>query len=502
MVTAKNDPGSGIPDIQNPTSRQYRRRYHKEISRGRIGPRSLLDPCSLVDTGSAVHRIDNRADKSRPTPYRPPKSFSCNPKPSFHDEMAVLPSKPRYCVATPYGPGVQKSIATNGMNEIQLQGWSAKLYTPTSFPSVPATVGCDVVCLFGRGCVEQVREDCLVVLLSSWRLAGRSRVRLYLQPSRVQVVQALQIPEMSVVERIEHANRLKEKAAQAFRGSDYQSALQQYQSAMEAVRFVQHDRYSSNLVRADLLVVMVTCANNAGTCSLKLSDYAQAVESATRALDLLHAMEQKRGHRIHGELNKNGYSDTKLFGEWTTKSKLIIANGLLQQGNVEQALTVLGTALETVRAHELTRVLVNHEKEVLRLTAKCKDRRKAQRKKEKQRAIAMFANTEKDAPTVSAPATRENSSVAVHDATEAVDSETSIPNGATKTLEPLAPSPKSVTFNRQQPNPQDDTVDRSAKKRAAPKWYDDPQVLGGICISVGVVGMALLLSQAYWPSKR
>lgn len=132
-------------------------------------------------------------------------------------------------VQTPYGKGLvvrtrhqtKKNECT--MREIELLDWvkpasktqhkvnkPSMLYSPTKFPSIEPTVGCEVSTQFGRGTVVEIRHNAndksinsVVVRISSWRLAGRSSVTCYLSREAVQVVRPKKIYEMSVYEKVE-----------------------------------------------------------------------------------------------------------------------------------------------------------------------------------------------------------------------------------------------------------------------------------------------------------
>jgi hypothetical protein len=71
---------------------------------------------------------------------------------------------------------------------------------------------------------------------------------------------------MDAHEKVELAQSQKLKATEYFsKKKDYALALNAYAGALDAVRNVQHDNSSTNEVRADLIVTMVTCSNNAAT---------------------------------------------------------------------------------------------------------------------------------------------------------------------------------------------------------------------------------------------
>lgn len=381
-----------------------------------------------------------------------------NGTPSFDFESSygahVPEDKDQALVQTPYGKAMvirsRKLQPENGssssdmiMREMELTDWTqasnddqatksspntsqvpsssapkrpAKLFSPTKYPSVDPNVGDDVICLYGRGRVVEIRppsdandHPVVVVLLSSWRLAGRSRVTCYLQMKKdaIQVVRKKKLYEMNVYEKVEYAQQLKARAAEQFAAKQYDEALQTYSYAVDAVRYVQHNKTSSNEVRADLLVTMVTCSNNAGTCCLQLDRKDEAHRFATLALSLIDAMEERKGNNIHKVLNREGTSDAKFFGQWKVKSYLLIARAV-QKNDADQAIDVLKKAHDviayytgpeqqklasTADAKKSIQQLVVNDKEVKKLHAHCKERRKLLKEKEKKRAQKMFAST-------------------------------------------------------------------------------------------------------------
>ena len=288
---------------------------------------------------------------------------------NFPDSGAHVPEdKNQFLVQTPYGRGMvirtrKKEDGSVQMRELELLDWRrpesdaakglnrpATLFSPVDFPSVEPQVDDEVLTIYGRGRVTEVRSDMnqVVVRLSSWRLAGRSVVYCYLSKEAVQVVRPKKIYEMSVYEKVEKAQELKQEAARQFAAKDYKGALQTYARAIDTVRYVQHKPDSSNEVRADLLVVMVTCTNNAATCCTKLQQWEEAIKFAKNALVLIDAMDEKRGKRIHAILNTDGFSDVKLFGEWRVKSYLVMARALATKHDHDEAMECLKKAHDVI----------------------------------------------------------------------------------------------------------------------------------------------------------
>lgn len=177
--------------------------------------------------------------------------------------MVFRDEKDQHLVRTPYGRGIVLRTRHNDqIKEIELIDWTeAKargnrtnnpnmLFSPIEFPSVKPEIGSDVMTQFGRGKVTDFRKDNIVVVrISSWRLAGRSVVSCYLSLNKIKVVRPHRLHEMSVYEKIEHAQDLKEKASSKFSNKEYKQALQLYAEAVDAVRYVQHKRDSTNYVR-------------------------------------------------------------------------------------------------------------------------------------------------------------------------------------------------------------------------------------------------------------
>jgi tetratricopeptide (TPR) repeat protein len=431
----------------------------------------------------------------------------------------VPEDKDQLLVVTPYGEGLvvrTRKNAVDGrvqMREIELNGWEkafesasgrpvrpTTLFSPTDFPSVTPTVGSDVLCLYGRGRVIEIRTTgaadhvVVVVRLSSWRLAHRSLVTCYLDISAVRMVRPKQTYEMSVTEKVERAMELKAEAAGQFTKKYYGTALRTYAKAVDAVKYVQHKPDSSNAVRADLLVVMITCSNNAATCCSKLEQWEEAFKHAQQAVALLDALETKKGSKIHQELQREGHHDVRLFGEWKVKSYLIIARALAEKDEIEAAMDVTKKAREVVVTYtksgnyvdnaaykQSIKQLLQNDKEFIKLYARCKERRNEIRKKEKLRAQAMFAaavppKEERVAEEKkSEPANASNETAGTATANDDVVSE--------EKGEAPRPVPKVVDTN----DGKEEEVDLA--------WHKDPALLGGLGIILGTVGTLLLWSQ-------
>jgi hypothetical protein len=440
-------------------------------------------------------------------------------------------------VVTPYGPGwVLRTRRSDGMQEIEL--WkqnddksmnsnnngrrsSSMLYSLQKYVSAPVTEGCDVLCFAGRGRVVQVRKEdasdspCapVKVRLSNWRLANRSRVYCYVSLDAVQVVRPKMVYEMSVPEKIERAQEYKDEAAQLFQTQNYAAAYDRYSRAVETVRYVQHNKSeSTNIVRADLLVVMITCSNNAATCCWKLDRIEQAAIHARDASLLLDALEPKRGQKIYQELLSAGYSDEKVFGEWKVKSLLILAKTEMAQIELDACLASIQRARDTVcqysnnNNNSTNKILQGSDRELVKLLKSCKEHRKVQRQKEKQRAQAMFAATTEHRSAVSAerkksdPCSSSSSSSRVSSPRSVENFEGSGPEPkisdrdkapAAKNVEKVQPkASKSVRFHH--------SVDDPDIEDEVP-WHQDAAFLSGLGVVFGVVGAATFL---LWRSTR
>jgi hypothetical protein len=225
-------------------------------------------------------------------PYQGEKSFDTL-------QHAVSPKSSKYqpedadqaIVQTPYGRGIiLRTRVGDNIKEVQLLEWESMvsttsrpskpimLYTSLNYPSVQPLVGDDVICSYGRGRLKEIsflpvsrqsrNTPCIKysITLSSWRLHGRSNVTCHIVSPPPRVVRKHTLSEMDAYEKVELAQSQKLQATEYFsKNKDYTMALNSYAGALDAVRNVQHDHSSTNEVRADLIVTMVTCSNNAAT---------------------------------------------------------------------------------------------------------------------------------------------------------------------------------------------------------------------------------------------
>jgi len=315
-------------------------------------------------------------------------------------------------VQTDFGIGViVRTRKSDGIKEIRLGGNAYfggrepnMLYTPKDYQSVPPCVGDDVICQYGRGVLKEIADDKYTIELASWRLSGRSTVTCHVTTAP-KVVRKHTLSEMDSAERVDLAKSQKAQAAKYFAEKDFTGALNTYASAVDKVRNVQHDHTSSNEVRADLVVIMITCSNNAATCCIKLAKWEEASKFATNALILLDALYGKRGMKIHTILKNEGTIDAKLFGEWRIKSYLVVARSCMEQGEVEDAIKILkkarGVGMPYIDAFNSSdpcsgkeekaslRALTSQMKEIKRLIAEYSEKKRAAKKIEKKKAKVM-----------------------------------------------------------------------------------------------------------------
>ena len=319
-------------------------------------------------------------------------------------------------VQTDFGKGlIVRTRKSDGIKEIRLGDVQSStrafrrrepnmLYTPKDYPSVPPSIGDDVICEYGRGVLKEIDDDKYTIELASWRLSGRSNVTCHVT-TVPKVVRKHTLAEMDSAEKVALAKSQKVQAATYFAEKDYSGALNTYASAVDKVRNVQHDHTSSNEVRADLVVIMITCSNNAATCCIKLSKWDEASRFSKNALIMIDALYGKRGMKIHTILNKEGIIDAKLFGEWRVKSYLVVARACMEQGEVEDAIAILkkakglgmpyidefSSSAECSSKEEKAslRALTMQMKEVKRLITEYSEKKRAAKKIEKKKAKVM-----------------------------------------------------------------------------------------------------------------
>lgn len=447
--------------------------------------------------------------------------------------MHMKEDKDQAMIETPYGPGLvirtRKHPKTHKVisRDIELTNWKtaqpkkgpprpAMLYSSAEFPSVPVKVGCDVRCQFGRGKVLEIRDNRVVVVqVSSWRLQGRSRVNCYFQLSQMQVVRPKRVYEMNVFERVEHAQGLKEEARKIFVKKEYERALSKYALAVDAVRYVQHQKDSTNYVRADLLVLMITCCNNAATCAANEKSVKWDLVSryARNALELIEALEERqtptKSTRVFAILEKDGFGSIKVFGEWKGKSVLFLAKAQSEKQNYSKALELCTKAQSAVKKYldedPTNKVLLQHEKEIKRIRANCQAKKKLELKKEKQRAQAMFGGGGGGGGTNNGNETKkETPAVEKKPSSMSKPKPPSETNGK-KAVEEQPSSKKNVTFE-DGGTPRDEYDNEKGRGRDGGQelelpWYEEHQelmILAGILLA-GLAVTQMILKR---PSRR
>jgi hypothetical protein len=210
----------------------------------------------------------------------------------------------------------------------------------------PPVFGSVVTCIFGMGRVLEVRPEKqqVAVRLSSWRLAKASWVTCYLSVNAVQVVGDKKVYDMTVDEKVLYGQAIKEEGTRQFAAKDYEGALRTYARAVEDMRYVHEAPAEKTLV--DVVLLSITCSNNAGTCCSLLEQWDEAASFARNALVLIETLEPKQNENrhqrmSHAMLSKLGYTDSKLFGEWRVKSLLTIAKAFAKNKKYEEALGMI-----------------------------------------------------------------------------------------------------------------------------------------------------------------
>jgi len=352
------------------------------------------------------------------------------------------------------------------------------LYTPTDFPSILPTVNDDVMTKFGRGKVIKIRNDdreTHVVKLSSWRLAGRSSILCYLTSKECKVMRPYRIYDMDVFEKVEHANDLKKDATSKFVAKNYDGALEIYARAVDTVRYVQHGKDSTNELRADLIVVMITCSNNASLCSSKKKDWERTEKFAANALVLIEALGDKKDtSKIRKILNNDGIRDSQLFGTWKVKSLILVAKAQMERHDSSQSIKTLKKALETISFYKIKgdnmyKQLSAQDKDIRRIRSECSQKIKSARQKEKERAKAMFGAFEEE---------KKDS-----EKEETIEKQASIPSHPSPLHPPSPNTKKTKNPTSDVPADRDVSIESKAENRQSSKkkvTFVDSTVPGGV----------------------
>ena len=245
------------------------------------------------------------------------------------------------------------------------------------------------------------------VELSSWRLANGNRVKLYITKHNhnndgdtIVVVKKKMLQEMSVYERIDFAKRQRTSAVTVFQKKQHQTALNLYGGAIEALRYIQYNPTIDNYTRADALILLITCNNNAATCCANLQWKDAAIKYAKNALLLIDALHSKQGQQIHTLIQtKLHISNIKLFGEWRVKSYFLLATAhqpqtIFYEPKVLEYCKKARLILTEYKNKTTTTTALNQlERQINKLMASTLEQKKLHHEKEKARAKAMFGGT-------------------------------------------------------------------------------------------------------------
>jgi hypothetical protein len=266
----------------------------------------------------------------------------------------------------------------------------------SNLDSLEPAVGNEVLCIFGRGRIIEIRplEQQVAIRLSSWRLAGDSWVTCYLSTSAVKVVCDKKVYEMTVDEKVLYAQAIKEEASREFAEKDYDAALRTYARAVDNMRYVHEAPNPHRKVLLDVVLLTIACSNNAGTCCMMLEKWDEAARFARNALVLIESLEPKKHkkHRkrmVHAILSKSGYTDSKIFGEWRVRSLLTMASAFTRNEKYEEALSIIKEARDVITMYSAEeyaeqpalagsiKILHANEKQAKGLKKVCKDCLKA-----------------------------------------------------------------------------------------------------------------------------
>jgi len=258
--------------------------------------------------------------------------------------------------------------------------------------SLEATVGAHVAVSLGtfslQGTICELSDTHASVLVTNWRLRGRSRVRLHVCREQLQVLPTP--PPLDAWGRVEHAQRIKRQANVHFANKDYAAALALYQQAVQTISHVNHTPASPNELRADLVVVLITCCNNAGMCATHLGKWSSMERLVYQGLLIGDALYQKRGKsKILQVLIREGTPESKILGDWRCKSLLLHARALVELSDADLALKILQRAQSICDEFQ-----TSHGKQIRKWTYAAQVKRRELRLKEKERAQAMFAPIE------------------------------------------------------------------------------------------------------------
>jgi len=308
--------------------------------------------------------------------------------------------------------------------------------------------------------------------------------------------------ERTIYEKVEYALEQKAQATTYFQQHDYDKALERYATAIEAVKYTQHSTQSDNVVRADLLLVLITCSNNAATCATHVPGQAKsALQLAQNADRLLQALHDKgstsKVRKVLAESPHN-LSDTKLFGQFRIKSCLLQAKAQIQLHNADEALVQCQQAREILlqsqqqqqqntQDAELAQLVKTTPPQITTLSKKAKELQHQIKQREKKRAQAMFGGgNQKKTSNRNKEASSETTTTTIS---------RPLTNGttATATSPSSSPTQRRVSFSdtvQQREIAHRDDVEAYQEEDLV--WYQDVDFLIGVSLFGGAALVAAL----------
>jgi len=220
-------------------------------------------------------------------------------------------------------------------------------------------VGGQVLTLYGRGRILQVRSKQVKIQCLNWKLANNSKVVMCINNSDVlATLSKTKATHMaSVDDKCRYFAALKKAAQAELLSGRLGSALDLYRKTITVVTaLLQHDTERNASQRADWLVTVVKCSNSAAMLCLELDLYGECMALTRNAMLVLDALEGDSGGKSRKKKDddavvgvSNGSFDAdddhvstdtpvslqqvgqvKLFGECRVQALLYMATALLE----------------------------------------------------------------------------------------------------------------------------------------------------------------------------
>jgi len=127
---------------------------------------------------------------------------------------------------------------------------------------------------------------------------------------------------MNKSEKIDSAFENKQTATDFFVKGEISKACDSYLNSVKYLRYIDNHE-TTNMEKAEVLELMISCHNNIATCQIKLKNFSKAIEAAETAQQMCDALESNKSGKVMQCLRERSITDEKIFFHWCRKSHFL-----------------------------------------------------------------------------------------------------------------------------------------------------------------------------------